>query len=71
MKAEGGASQTFYGAGHKYKINANEKVTVTTQFITADGTDSGKLSEVKQFYSPARLIACIVAVEVLRLTSGL
>lgn len=49
--SEGGASQTFYGAGKKYKINANEKVTVTTQFITADGTDSGKLSEVKQFYT--------------------
>jgi cellulose 1,4-beta-cellobiosidase len=49
--SEGGASQTFYGAGNKFKINANEKVTVTTQFITADGTDSGKLSEVKQFYT--------------------
>jgi len=49
--SEGGASQTFYGAGDQFKINANEKVTVTTQFITVDGTDSGKLSEVKQFYT--------------------
>jgi len=46
-----GAKQTFYGAGDKFKINGNKKVQVTTQFITKDGTDSGKLHEVKQFYT--------------------
>ena len=28
-----------------------QPVAVTTQFITDDGTDSGKLTEVKQFYT--------------------
>merc|ERR1711865_1221185 len=46
-----GAKQTFYGAGDKFKINGNKKVQVTTQFITVDGTDSGKIKEVKQFYT--------------------
>ena len=36
----------FYGSGSKYKIDTTKPVTVTTQFITADGTD-----KVKQFYT--------------------
>ena len=28
-----------------------QPVAVTTQFITDDGTDSGKLTDVKQFYT--------------------
>ena len=41
-----GEKQTIYGAGSKHKINGNGKVQVTTQFITVDGTDSDKLTEV-------------------------
>ena len=46
-----GKGQTFYGPGSKYKIDTTKPVTVTTQFITADGTDTGKLMGVKQFYT--------------------
>jgi len=44
-------SQRFYGPGHKYTIDTKKPITVTTQFITHDNTDSGKLSEVRQFYT--------------------
>lgn len=46
-----GLDEKFYGPGSDFKINSNKPVTVTTQFITADGTDNGKLKEVKQFYT--------------------
>merc|ERR1711981_586225 len=41
----------FWGPGSNFKIDSTKPVTVTTQFITADGTDSGKLTEVKQLYT--------------------
>merc|ERR1712072_881632 len=40
----------FFGPGSEFQIDSTKPVTVTTQFITADGTDHGKLTEVKQFY---------------------
>jgi cellulose 1,4-beta-cellobiosidase len=40
----------FFGPGSEYTIDSTKPVTVTTQFITEDGTDSGKLKEVRQFY---------------------
>jgi cellulose 1,4-beta-cellobiosidase len=43
-------NEKFYGYGSEYSIDTNYPVTVTTQFITEDGTDSGKLKEIKQFY---------------------
>ena len=46
-----GKGQTFYGPGSKYKIDTTKPATVTTQYINADGTDTGKLTEVKQFYT--------------------
>merc|ERR1739845_48462 len=33
------------------QVDSTKPITVTTQFITADGTDTGKLKEVKQFYT--------------------
>merc|ERR1711991_983421 len=41
----------FFGPGSNFQIDSTQPVTVTTQFITNDGTDSGKLTEVKQFYT--------------------
>jgi cellulose 1,4-beta-cellobiosidase len=41
----------FFGAGASFTIDSTKPITVTTQFITNDGTDSGKLTEVKQFYT--------------------
>ena len=31
-------------------IDTTQKITVVTQFVTADGTDTGTLSEIRRFY---------------------
>merc|ERR1712176_1039256 len=41
----------FWGPGSDFQIDSTKPVQVTTQFITDDGSDSGKLTEVKQFYT--------------------
>merc|ERR1711862_909052 len=41
----------FWGPGSHFTIDSRHPVQVTTQFITEDGTDHGKLKEVKQFYT--------------------
>merc|ERR1711912_205145 len=41
----------FFGPGSDFQIDSTKPVTVTTQFITNDGTDHGKLTEVRQFYT--------------------
>ncbi|KAF8904039.1 family 7 glycoside hydrolase, partial [Mucidula mucida] len=38
----------FYGPG--MTVNTNAKFTLVTQFITADGTANGALSEIRRFY---------------------
>ncbi|KAF2645980.1 glycoside hydrolase family 7 protein [Massarina eburnea CBS 473.64] len=40
--------KTFYGPGGK--VDTKSKFTVVTQFITDDGTDTGKLSEIRRKY---------------------
>merc|ERR1712019_310461 len=42
--------KSFYGPGSNFQIDSTEKMTVVTQFITDDGTDSGTVHEVKRFY---------------------
>merc|ERR1712022_110624 len=37
--------------GSGFQVDSTQPITVTTQFITDDNTDSGKLVEVKQFYT--------------------
>jgi len=44
-------NKKFWGPGSAFEIDSTKPVTVTTQFITDDGTDNGKLVEVKQFYN--------------------
>merc|ERR1712157_690246 len=44
-------NKNFFGPGSNFQVDSTQPITVTTQFITADGTDHGKLSEVKQFYT--------------------
>lgn len=44
-------NKNFFGPGSQFQIDSTKPVTVTTQFITNDGTDHGKLVEVKQIYS--------------------
>lgn len=40
----------FYGPGDNFKVNSLKPMTVVTQFITTDGTDSGNLTEIRRFY---------------------
>jgi len=40
----------FYGRGSQYPVNTLKPMTVVTQFLTTDGTDSGDLSEIRRFY---------------------
>ena len=40
----------FYGRGPEYRVNTMKPMTVVTQFLTDDGTDSGDLSEIRRFY---------------------
>jgi len=44
-------TKDFFGPGGNFKVDSTKPVTVTTQFITEDGSDNGKLTEVKQFYT--------------------
>merc|ERR1712048_740631 len=41
----------FYGPGSNFAVDSSKPITVTTQFITDDGTDDGTIVEVKQFYT--------------------
>jgi len=40
----------FYGPGSKFKLDTTKPMTVVTQFITDDGTDSGTVNEVRRHY---------------------
>merc|ERR1711990_323076 len=44
-------NEKFFGPGSEFQVDSTKPITVTTQFITNDGTDHGKLTEVKQFYT--------------------
>merc|ERR1712199_132167 len=46
-----GGVHNFWGPGSDFQIDSTKPVQVTTQFITDDGSDHGKLVEVKQFYT--------------------
>jgi len=41
---------SFFGQGSDFKIDSSKPVTIVTQFLTHDGTDTGDLSEVRRFY---------------------
>ncbi|KAI7535138.1 putative 1,4-beta-D-glucan cellobiohydrolase [Hortaea werneckii] len=43
-------NKTYYGPGGSNTINSQQKMTVVTQFITNDGTDSGTLSAIRRLY---------------------
>merc|ERR1719191_9938 len=40
----------FYGPGSEFTVDTTKAFTVVTQFVTEDGTDAGKLSEIRRFY---------------------
>ena len=43
-------STSFYGPGSNFALDTTKPMTVVTQFITDDGTDTGSLVEMKRFY---------------------
>jgi cellulose 1,4-beta-cellobiosidase len=43
-------AKDFYGPGPSFKLDSTKPMTVVTQFITDDGTDTGKLKEMRRFY---------------------
>mmetsp|Transcript_73466 Transcript_73466/g.143686 ORF Transcript_73466/g.143686 Transcript_73466/m.143686 type:complete len:303 (-) Transcript_73466:352-1260(-) len=42
--------EDFFGPGPTFAVDSTKPVTVVTQFVTTDGTDSGDLKEIKRFY---------------------
>lgn len=42
--------KNFFGEGSSFTIDTTKPVTVVTQFVTEDGTDTGKLSEIRRSY---------------------
>jgi len=45
------SSENYWLAGSSFQVDSSKPVQVTTQFITDDSTDSGRLVSVKQFYT--------------------
>lgn len=42
--------KTFYGSGADFAIDTTQKMTVVTQFLTADNTTTGDLVEIRRLY---------------------
>jgi len=40
----------FYGPGSEFKLDTRKPMTVVTQFHTEDGTDEGKVNEIRRVY---------------------
>merc|ERR1712241_1521683 len=43
-------NEKFYGRGDEFQVNTLKPITVVTQFLTSDGTDTGALSEMRRYY---------------------
>merc|ERR1712232_479918 len=43
-------NKNFFGKGSSFDVDTSQKITVVTQFITEDGTDSGALTEIRRHY---------------------
>jgi len=42
--------RTFFGPGANFKVDSTKPMTVVTQFITSDGSDTGELVEIRRLY---------------------
>ena len=40
----------YFGPGSNFAVDSSKKMTVVTQFITDDGTDTGELVEMRRLY---------------------
>jgi len=61
-------NETFWGPGPQFAIDSTKPVTVTTQFVTSDGTDNGPLSEIRRFYKQG---GKVIATPTLMVGSGM
>lgn len=43
-------AHSFYGPGKDFEVDSMKPLTVVTQFLTDDGTDTGKLVEIRRLY---------------------
>lgn len=43
-------AKNFFGKGSNFAVDSSKPMTVVTQFVTSDGTDSGDLKEIRRFY---------------------
>jgi cellulose 1,4-beta-cellobiosidase len=43
-------NKTFFGPGAGYQVDTTKPMTITTQFLTNDGTDNGELVEIRRSY---------------------
>merc|ERR1719471_2468355 len=43
-------AENFYGKGSEFDVDTSKPVTVVTQFLTSDGTDTGDLIEIRRLY---------------------
>lgn len=50
LNAYRSGNKTFYGKGSNFVVDSSQPITVVTQFISSDGTNSGDLVEIKRFY---------------------
>merc|ERR1711931_26920 len=42
--------QNYYGPGSSFTVDSTKPLTLVTQFITSDGTDTGDLTEMRRIY---------------------
>jgi len=42
--------ENFYGHGSRFTVDTSKPMTVVTQFLTHDGTDTGDLEEIRRLY---------------------
>ena len=43
-------AKNFYGPGSQFDVDTTQKFQVITQFLTADGTDNGEITEIRRKY---------------------
>eukprot|EP00418_Pyrodinium_bahamense_P033598 CAMPEP_0179153742 /NCGR_PEP_ID=MMETSP0796-20121207/74781_1 /TAXON_ID=73915 /ORGANISM="Pyrodinium bahamense, Strain pbaha01" /LENGTH=462 /DNA_ID=CAMNT_0020855051 /DNA_START=18 /DNA_END=1403 /DNA_ORIENTATION=+ len=64
-------NETFFGKGPQFTIDTSKPVTVVTQFITHDNTDTGDLVEIRRIYvQDGKVIKNSVASNLVSASSG-
>ena len=53
--------RTYYGPGSDFQVDSTRPLTLVTQFITDDGTDTGELVEMRRIYISTSTYGKIIA----------